>query len=348
MATVRFGVIGLGNWGQAHLEVYCAHPGAELRAVCDLSKERLRRAAEVYHVPALYTDFNQMLALEELDAVSIVTPDFAHADAVVAAVSSDRAVLVEKPLATTLADCDRIGEALAAHPVPFMVDFHNRWSPGVARMKEAVAAGEIGSVRSASCRLSDTIFVPTQMLPWAGRSSVLWFLASHCLDTLRWVLGDEVVRVYSTSSSHVLDALGITTPDFYLTTLEFQSGARALLENSWILPERSESLVEFHLGIVGERGAFHFDGTPHQLVQVGPEKSEGVDTFISPRVHGRMLGFATESIRHFVDCLAEGRKPMVGYDDGREVTRIILAIEESARTRRPVGLSHHNDTTSTT
>ncbi len=336
MARVRFGVIGLGTWGQAHLEVYSTHPGAELRAACDLSEERLRRAADDYGVPAVYTDFEQMLALEELDAVSIVTPDFAHTDAVVAAVSSGRAVLVEKPLATTLADCDRIGEALAARPVPFMVDFHNRWSPGIVQMHDAIAADEIGEVQSASCHLNDTLFVPTQMLPWAGRSNVLWFLASHCLDTLRWVLSDEVVRVYSTSSSRVLAGMGVETPDFYLTTLEFKGGARVFLENSWILPEASTTLVDFRLSILGERAALHFDGSPHQLVRVGEQKPEGVDTFISPRVYGRMKGFATESIRHFVDCLVEGSTPMVGYEDGREVTRIILAIEQSARSRRPV------------
>jgi predicted dehydrogenase len=91
--------------------------------------------------------------------------------------------------------------------------------------------------------------------------------------------------------------------------------------------------------VVGERGSFHFDGSPHQLVQVGPQRPEGVDTFISPRVHGRMMGFATESIRHFVECLAAGHRPMVGYADGREATRVILAIEQSAREGRPVALS---------
>jgi predicted dehydrogenase len=339
MARIRFGVIGLGTWGQAHLEVYSSHPAAELRAVCDLSEERLRQAAQTYGISAAYTDFRRMLAVEDLVAVSVVTPDFAHTDAVVTAISSDRAVLVEKPLATTLADCDRIGEALAAHPVTFMVDFHNRWSPGVVRMHEAIAAGELGHVQTAVCRLNDTLFVPTRMLPWARRSSVLWFLASHCLDTLRWVLGDEVERVYSVCSSHVLNGMGIQTPDFYLTTLEFRSGAQALLENSWILPEGSATLVDFKLSVVGEREALHFDGSPHQLVRVGPQRPEGIDTFISPRVHGRTLGFATESIRHFADCLAEGRRPMVGYEDGREATRIILAIEQSARTGQPVELT---------
>ena len=301
---------------------------------------------------ATYTDYARMLALEELDAVSVVTPDFAHTDAVVAAVSSGRAVLVEKPLATTLADCDRIGEALRGHPVPFMVDFHNRWSPGVVRMHDAVAAGELGAVQSAFCRLSDTLFVPTKMLPWAGRSSVLWFLASHCVDTLRWVLGDEVATVYSVSSSRVLEGMGIGTPDFYLTTLEFRGGARVLLENSWILPESSTTLVEFKLDVVGERGAFHFDGSPHQLVQVGPQRPEGVDTFIAPRVHGRMMGFATESIRHFVDCLA-ARPPADGGLRGRPGGHARDPGHRGIRAHGPAGgarlrLLHHYDTTSTT
>jgi len=338
MTRIRAGVIGLGNWGQAHLETYASHPAVELRAVCDLNEERLRRAAETCSIPAVYTDYERMLALEELDAVSVVTPDFAHTDIVVAAVSSGRAVLVEKPLATTLEDCDRIGEALAARPVPFMVDFHNRWSPGIVAMREAIAAGDLGAVLTANCRLNDTLFVPTRMLPWAGRSSVLWFLGSHCVDTLRYVLGDEVARLYSVSASRVLAGMGIDTPDFYLTTLEFRGGARVLLENCWVLPEAGPTLVEFSLDVVAERGALRFDGTPHQLVRTGPDGAAGLDTFIAPRVHGRTLGFATESIRHFVDCLLEGRPPMVGFDDGREATRLILAIERSAREGRPVEL----------
>jgi len=338
MSELRVGVVGLGTWGRTHLEAYRDNPLTRLVALCDLDEGRLRETGAEYGVDALFTDCRRMMALQELDAVSVVTPDFSHADVVVNAVTQGKAVLVEKPLAVTLEDCDRIGRALQAHPVPFMVDFHNRWSPGVAHIADQIASGAIGAVQMVYYRLSDTLYVPTTMLPWAGTSSVNWFLGSHCLDTMRWMLGDEVKRVYSVSSSRVLSAMGIDTPDYYLSVLEFRGGARAVLENCWIMPESSPSLVDVKLEVVGETGAFHFDGSPHRLVHLGREKADCPDTFINPRVHGRTVGFAVESIRHFAECVLTGRQPMVGFQDGREVTRIILAMEESARRKMPVEL----------
>jgi len=334
----RFGVVGLGNWGSVHVETYLANPDAELIALCDRDADLLEETAHRAGDVAAYDDFRQMMDRDDLDAVSVVTPDFTHTDIVLAALRAGKAVLVEKPLATSLEDCDRIGQALRENPVPFMVDFHNRWNPGVAQMHDDIAAGLIGEVRMVYYRLSDAISVPTQMLSWAGRSSVNWFLGSHCLDTLRWMLGDEVERVYTVSDSSVLGGMGIDTPDYYLSVLEFSRGAQVTLETCWILPESSPNLIDFKLDLVGENGAFHFDGSPHRLVRTTEEGPECPDTFISPVVHGRRVGFATESIRHFIDCVLSGEEPMVGFADGREVTRVILAMDRSAREGRPVEL----------
>ncbi len=338
MDRVRVGVIGLGTWGRTHLDTYRDHPAVELVALCDLDEARLRAAGERCGVASLHRDYREMLALPDLDAVSVVTPDVTHGDVVVAAVEAGKALLVEKPLATTLEECDRIGQALGANPVPFMVDFHNRWNPGVARIHEEIEAGGIGDVRMIYYRLSDTIFVPTKMLPWAGRSTVNWFLGSHCIDTLRWLLDDEPARVYTVSDRSVLKARGLDTPDYYLSILEFRGGARAVLENCWILPASSPSLVDFKLEVVGREGAFHFDGSPHRLLRLTADGAECPDTFIHPTVHGRPVGFAAESIRHFIDCLLEGRPPMVGFEDGRQATRVILAMERSVQERQPVDL----------
>jgi len=338
MNRIRVGVIGLGTWGQAHLDTYRDHPGVELAAVCDTDPERLRAAGERCGVEARFADAEELLSCAGLDAVSVVTPDGTHTELILQAIRHGTGVLVEKPLATTLEDCDRIGRALDANPVPFMVDFHNRWNPGVVHMREQLQAGRLGSVRLVYYRLSDTLFVPTQMLPWAAQSSVNWFLGSHCVDTLRWLLADEVSRLYTVSDSTVLEGMGIETPDYFVSVVEMRGGARVLLENCWILPESSPSLVDFKLEVVGERGACHFDGSPHRLVMVTDDGPECPDTFIAPTVHGRRVGFATESIRHFADCLIGGREPSVGFKDGRQATRILLAMERSVNERRPVDL----------
>ncbi len=338
MERVRVGVIGLGTFGQAHLTAYADHPGAELTAVCDLNEECLRAAAGKHGVDAAFTDYRELLAVSDLDAVSIVTPDFTHTDIVVAAIEAGKAVLVEKPLATTLEDCDRMAEALEANPVPFMVDFHNRWNPGVAEAKKAIDAGDVGRIEMAYHRLSDTIYVPTGMLSWAGQSGVDWFLASHCLDTLRWLLDDEVARIYSVAGSRVLKGMGIDTPDYYLSTVTFRGGANAVIENCWILPNSSPSIVDAKLELVGEKGTLYFDPKPDRLLKLTADSIKTVDTYGVVEVHGRAVGFCLDSIKHFVDCLLAGRAPMVGIEDGRAATQAILAMEESVRTVVPVDL----------
>jgi predicted dehydrogenase len=338
MEAVRVGVIGLGTFGEVHLKAYAGQPGVEVVGICDLNEERLRKAGDDYGIPARFADYRELLAMDGLDAVSIVTPDFTHTDIVVAAVEQGRAVLVEKPLATTLADCHRIGEALRRNPVPFMVDFHNRWNPGVYRIREGVEAGQLGAVQMAYHRLSDTIFVPTRMLSWAARSSINWFLGSHCLDTLRWILGDEVARVYSVCESRVLRAKGVDTPDYVLSIVEFGGGARAVIETCWILPESSPTIVDFKLEVVGESGTFYYDPMPERLLRLTPDEIACVDTHACVGVHGRTVGFAVESIRHFAECVRTGRRPLVGFEDGLQVSRAVLAMEQSAREGRPVEL----------
>jgi predicted dehydrogenase len=329
MDAKRFAVIGAGGWGSRHLSTYADHPLAELVAICDTNPDVLRAAGEEFGVDARYTDHAEMLEGEELDAVSIATPDFAHTDLAVAAVRSGVDVLIEKPLATTLQDCDAIGSALEENPVRFMVDFHNRWNPGMVKFRKAIEKGEVGQVQSVYYRLSDNISVPTGMLPWAASSSVNWFLASHCLDTLMWLLGDAVAEVYTVRRRGVLEAMGVDTADSYHSIITFAGGATAVLENSWILAD-THPLIDFKIQLVGTGSTLNFDGRPHLVEQFGATRAEWPDVLVCPEVHGSPRGFGVDSIRHFIDCVLQGREPLCGFAEGRRVTEAVLAMERSA------------------
>jgi len=128
-------------------------------------------------------------------------------------------------MATTIEGCQEIIEAAKASSVILMVDFHNRFSPPIALAKQAVDNGEIGDVRLINWRLNDTIYVPTRMLSWSARSTVNWFVGSHVVDAICWILGRTPSRVFSICRSDVLRARGIDTPDFYLSVLEFPGRA---------------------------------------------------------------------------------------------------------------------------
>ena len=106
-----------------------------------------------------------------------------------------------------------------------MVDFHNRWSPPVVLTRDNIEKGNLGKIISAYVRLNDTVQVPTRLLSWAAKSSVLWFLGSHTVDMLRYLLDDEVERVYAVSRSEVLRGKGFDVPDIYQSILEFKTGS---------------------------------------------------------------------------------------------------------------------------
>lgn len=339
-AEYGFGVIGAGTWGALHAAVYQSIPGARLAGVCDQNEARARQAAGASGAQ-VYTHFQDILADPQVKAVSVVLPDFLHGKAVMAALKAGKQVLVEKPLATTEAEAVAMVQAAEAAGLVLAVDFHNRWSPLFAGVRQAMEEGRLGDLQLITYRLSDTLEVPTHMLSWAGQSTVAWFLSSHCLDTLLWLLGaragqDRIIRLNCIKRQRLLQAQGIPTADFYLTTLEWESGLVTLLENSWILPHSGPSIFDLQCQVIGANGTALVDGSHHRALQIHSDRINFPDTMVCPRIFGRPQGFGTESIRHFAACVMEGRRPEVDGRDGLAVTRLILKMEESAATGQTV------------
>jgi GNAT superfamily N-acetyltransferase len=170
---VRIGIVGAGIWGSMHARAYTQNPMVELVAVCDLDKQKAIQLARKYGHPQVFTNLDEMLELE-LDGISVVTPDHAHTEVVLKAAAKGVHILVEKPLATTLEECASAIDATEKAGVFLMVDWHNRWNPPYYYAWKTIREGELGDVRYIYYRLSDTVYVPTKMLPWAsqiGRAS---------------------------------------------------------------------------------------------------------------------------------------------------------------------------------
>ncbi|MDR1824157.1 MAG: Gfo/Idh/MocA family oxidoreductase [Bifidobacteriaceae bacterium] len=336
-SVVRIGIVGAGTWGETHARIYQAHPAADPVAVCDQDPARARLMAEKLGIGAWYGSYEEMLARAGLDAVAIVTPDFAHADIAVAAARAGKHLLVEKPLATTRDDVRRIVDAVTGAGVRAMVDLHNRFSPPFNAAHQAIADGELGQVQNLYMRLNDAKWVATDMLPWAAQSSILWFLGSHSVDTLRWMAGSEVTRVYSVSRAGLLRSMGVDTVDTYLTTLEFADGTIAQMENGWINPNAMPCVNDIKFTALGSLGQINIDASSHNLIQQYTDTAVTVpDVLVKGLVFGYPAGFAYQSIRSFVDCLASGADFKVSLNDAARVSLIVLAIMESAARREPV------------
>jgi len=335
MKILRTAVIGVGIQGENHIKAFKSHPLVELVAVCDINEERLRVISEKYDIPNAYLDYNEMLKNHRLDLVSVATPDFLHFQPVLAVLENKVNVLVEKPLATRVEDALKMIEKAQENNVRLFVNFGNRFNPPFAVLKEKVTNGEFGKVLYSYVRLSDTIYVPTKMLSWSSKTSVVYFLMSHTADLVRWIYGSEVESVRAYAHFEVLKSLGIDTPDYVVAFLRFYNGSMAVLESSWILPETYPSIVDFRAEFIGTK-ATSFINTTYQMIEISGKKFVYPRTYSASELNGRFFGFVKESIHNIVDSLLGNTTSFTSEEDAIANVKILDAITKSYTINREV------------
>lgn len=333
--AIGYAVVGAGIWGETHAIAAMSHPFSRLVAVCDIDESKARALAEKYDADLATTNLEEVLRREDVEAVGIATPDFAHTEPAVAALEAGKHTIVEKPLAMTVEECERILKAAEKSGAKLMVDFHNRFNPPVVVARQSIEKGEVGEVRYIYGRLSDTIYVPTEMIKWSDKTTVLWFLGSHLVDTMRFLTGDEVARVYAKVGEGVLKSRGIDTPDFYVAILEFRGGATAVMEVSWILAPTEPFIVDFKMEVIGSKGTIYMSPPRHCALERYTESEGGIlDIGIKTEIQGKPRGFAFDSIWRFIDAVVEDKPVPVPGEEGLKVTKVLCAIEESAKLGR--------------
>ena len=335
------GIIGTGIWGANHAQAFTTLPNTRVVAVCDIAEERARELAAAYGVGSVYADYRKLLENPAVEAVAIATPDFSHTDIILDAIKAVKHVLSEKPLATTLVEAQKISDAVKGTDRVVTVDFANRASPVFAAARADIAAGSIGKPVHANGRLSNTTWVPLEMLSWSARSSALWFLGSHLVDLLRYMFDDDVVRVFALKRNGVLKSLGVDTADVHLAMLEFAKGTIATIENSWILSPSNPQVFDLNVRIVGDGGQLDLNPSHNSAyVQLGGNGMKYKDLLGAvPVGGGRIGGFVFEALARFVDTVTTGAPLLATVEDGLKATRVLSAIEESAATGKPVDVS---------
>jgi predicted dehydrogenase len=200
-----------------------------------------------------------------------------------------------------------------------------------------VERGELGAPVMAYARLSDTIYVPTEMLPWSGESGPEWFLFPHTMDIVRWLFGREPIEVYAKGYRGVLDGMGVRCWDAIQALVEFEGRAFCTFETSWIVPTSYTNVVDNRLSLYGEKGGLEIRNEPNLWAFTDrfhtPFSSESVTRY------GKAWGFQYEPIRYFIDCLADGVTPEVTGRDGLMVTAMIEATLLSLAERRAVAIA---------
>ena len=287
-----------------------------------------------------YADLDELLTTEDVDAVSVATPDPYHKDPVLTAIKHGKDVLVEKPLATTSADAHEIIDAAEKAGVRVMVDYHKRWDPASIAVKNKLAEESTGAPLRGYMRMDDIIDVPTNWLNWAHASSPVHFLGTHCYDLIRWYMGCEVTEVYARGHKGLLQSMGVDTYDTVTAMLQFENGCTWTVENSWIVPNGFAKADDSCTHIMCENALIRVDSQRRGVEFFDSQKGYTPNICFMQDNGGRLAGFGIDPMRDFVDCIQTGKPFLAGLTDGLHAELIAEAVTKSVETHEAVKLEY--------
>ncbi|WP_238151074.1 Gfo/Idh/MocA family protein [Kribbella sindirgiensis] len=339
---LRIGIVGAGIMGRGNALSLSGRADAEITAVTSRSADAAARLADEIAErgaprPAIHPGLDALLADDAVDAVVLTTPDDVHGEMMVRAAEAGKHILVEKPMTTSVAEADAAVKAIRENGVIAMCLFNHRWVPAYAQAHELLA--DLGDVAVAYARKDDTILVPTEMLSWADRTTCAWFLSSHDIDLVSWLLRDQVRRVYATARWGKLRSLGIETPDAIQIQAEYSRGAVATFESAWIYPNTFPTTVDSYVAVVADNGVVQLDRQRENVVLAKPDGYSYPRNMLQRVMHGIPSGAYADAIAHWVDCCRTGREPLITIESSRNVTAVLEAAHLSIETRQPVDVS---------
>lgn len=356
MTQLRLGLVGCGKIGGVHAAAANELPQATLAAVCDADGTRAARFAETYGGRP-FDNLDAMLDAG-VDAIIVATPHPLHAEAAVRAAQRGVHVLVEKPLATTLADCDAMIAAAEVNGTTIGVVSQRRFYPPIARMRAAIDAGKIGRPALGLALMyswRDEAYYRSD--PWRGRwdtegGGVLVNQSPHHLDILLWLMGEpaEVSGMWANLNHPMIEV-----EDTSLATIRFKSGALASIVVSLSQKPGLYSKIHIH-GTNGASLGAETDTGPTFIAGQGgvnePPLNDlwtvpGEETFLAQWQAEDRAAFALDhattdfhrrQLDDFVNAIIAGRPPLATARDGRAVVELFTAIYRSNDEKRVIAL----------
>jgi len=334
---VGVGIIGTGGISEAHAQGYLSvRKKARIVAVSDIDKRRAKKKAARWGAESWYLNFEELLKRDDIEAVSVCTPTFTHAQISVAAMKSGKHVLCEKPMAMNLEEADEMIETSEQEKVILQIGHHNRFEPVFERTKELIEEGIVGRICQVKARQAHgwgwTKGMPRSWFAEPDKSGggTLLDNGCHLFDLLRWLVG-EVETVSAYVGTLVYD---IPVEDNGIAILQFKNGAMGEVDASWTY---RGDLFENYIRIFGSEGTIIADPVSKKLVVYSgflkPKKMSGWIAPFIPSVNAH-----TREVQDFISCMTEGKKPRVSGDDGKKSLELALAAYMSSRKGQRVTL----------
>lgn len=326
--NLRVAVIGAGYWGPNLIRNFAEAPGADVVAVCDLLEERLEHVTKRY--PSLRTtqDHRELLADPAIDAVCVATPVSTHERLAEEALRAGKHVLVEKPLAGSLEEAERIVAVAGETGRTLMVGHTFVYNPAVMKVREILASGEVG----------DVYYVDSQRVNLGLHQfdiNVLWDLGPHDVSiVLDWLGGMEPEWVACAGACYIQAGI----EDVVFLTMGFPNGAISHAHLSWLAPGKVRTMT-----VIGSKKMVLYDDVESvEKVKVYDQGVEEVNAdgdelrrsyragdIRAPRV--AVTEALQIEVRHFIDCVRTGRAPRTDGESGLRVVRVLDTAMRSLR-----------------
>lgn len=326
---LNVGVVGCGFWGPNLIRNFKSLPECRLALVCDLNPDRLAHMRNLYPEVATTNNFEDLVCCPDLDAVAIATPVWLHFDLARKSLLAGKHVLIEKPMASSVAQCEELIHLASSKNLTLMVGHTFIYAPAVRKIKQIVDSGDIGEVYYiGSRRLNMGLFQKD--------INVAWDLAPHDLSIILYVLQENPISVNCQGKAHVMPKI----EDVTSMVLNFPNGSFATIWSSWLDPNKVREMV-----IVGSKKMIVYDDIePLEKIKIYDKRVETpphYNTFAefqysyhygdmySPYIkHEEPLKLECQ---HFLECIRNGSTPLTSGVAGLHVIQILEASSASLR-----------------
>ena len=351
---IGVGLVGSGFISSIHYESLKRLPGVEVVAVASTTEKHVRAFAEQRNIARWSTDYHRLLEMPEIDIVVFGIPNDLHCEAVVAAAAAGKHVVLEKPMALNLAECDRMIEACRHAGVKLMYAEELCFAPKYLRVKQLIESGALG--QPYLIKQSEKHDGPHADWFWDVQRSgggVTLDMGCHAIEFFRWIMSGpdcdqrpRALSVYAQMGTYVHGAK-TRGDDDALIIVEFDNGCVGLAEESWAKLGGMDDRAEVH----GTDGVAYADllrgNSIHTYSRHGYDyavEKAGSTAGWSFTIYEEAWNYGfPQEMAHFIECVRDDRDPIVTGKDGRAVLEIVMAAYASAGQGRKIMLPFHTD-----
>ncbi|WP_461866730.1 Gfo/Idh/MocA family protein [Thermococcus sp.] len=329
MKELKIGVVGCGNiFNLAHKPALKNIESIKVIACADIDGERAREGAKAFNAKA-FQSLDEFLDLD-FDVVEVLTPTYAHAEIAIKALKAGKHVIVEKPIALTTEEAEKMVQTAEKEELKLFVGHVRRFDKRWVQMKDVIRKRNILPMHIRKREVQNLPF-PAHYWYWDENKSggVALDLGVHVTDFLRWFFESEPLEVLGTGKAIKEEAKSNDTFDHFIMVVKFEGGKTGIAEVSWAYPYPSRYGVFYHhVDIIGKNGRIRY--TPLDTPVVGVAKANFEMPRFSPLLSTFPDAFERE-LRHFFECIKKDIEPKVTAEDALIALEIAEKAKESAR-----------------